>query len=456
MTIRKQFIWIIILMIFFAIIMNSIISSSYIDNYFKGYVTEQYDSKVDNIKNYAINILTESSNSYSLKKELNNYISDPIVQITIVNRDGVVVLVTRDEMFFMHNNMMGNSMMMGNKIETEEDYFNLKADNEIIGMLFITRSNSIQNSETVKLFKKSLIFSNAISGILVLILAIFITAFVSTKMTKDLRMTAMYAKRIEVDSENRIKHSKVLEIRDIQTSLENLSSKLKLQKQVRQEKVDQLSHEVRTPITILKTHFEGALDGIVKMNDDELESCLNEINNLSGILANINDVIEYSDEDVQIKNERFDLINELNKILKGFTLQFQKKGIALLLKGMENLEITNDKSMLSQTIYNLLTNAYKFTNQGGQVEVSIEMKSQDTVIISVSDTGIGINYRDIEKIFDAYYRSASTTSIQGEGLGLYIAKRNIKAIGGKIYVKSREEGGTSFIIEIPILSNTDE
>lgn len=449
MTIRKQLIGIIILMVFFAIIMTSIISSKYIDNYFKGYVTEQYDAKVDKIKNYAINLLSaESYNSSSLKKELNNYIDDPIVQIAIINSDGVVVLLTRDEMFFMHNNMM-----MGNKIATEEDYFNLKSDNDLIGMLVITRSNSIQNSETVRLFKKSLLFSSVISGILVLFLAILLTAFVSTKMTKDLRRTARYAKGLEVNSENRINHSKVIEIRGIQTSLENLSTKLKLQKQVRQEKVDQLSHEARTPLTILKTYCEGALDGIVEMDRSELESCLNEINNLSGILANINDVIEYKGEVVKIQNEKFDLINELNKILKGFALQFQKKGIALILKGIEHIEITIDKSMLSQAIYNLLTNAYKFTNPGGQVNVSVDMKSQDTVIISVNDTGIGIRDDDIERIFKAYYRSASTSSIQGEGLGLYIAKCNIQAIGGNIYAKSNDEGGTSFIIEIPLSRN---
>lgn len=457
MTIRKQLIGIIILMVFFAIVMTSIISSNYIDNYFKGYVTEQYDTKVDKIKDYAINLLSaESYNSSSLKKELNNYIADPIVQIAIINSDGVVVLLTRDEMFFMHNNMMGNSMMMGNKIETEEDYFNLKSDNELIGMLVITRSNSIQNSETVRLFKKSLLFSSVISGSLVLILAILITAFVSTKMTKDLRRTARYARGLEINSENRIKHSKVLEIRGIQTSLENLSSKLKLQKKVRQEKVDQLSHEARTPLTILKTQCEGALDGIVEMDRSELESCLNEINNLSVILANINDVIEYRGEVVKLQNERFDLIKELNKILKGFKLQFQKKGIALNLKGLEHIDVTIDKSMFSQTIYNLLTNAYKFTNPGGQVEVSVQMKSQKTVTVSVNDTGIGISDSDIERIFKAYYRSASTSSIQGEGLGLYIAKRNIETIGGKIYAKSRDEGGTSFIVEIPLSSYIHE
>lgn len=436
--------------------MNSVISSNYIDNYFKSYVTEQYETRVEQIKNYAVNLLnTGSHKSMSSNKELDIYLTDPIVRIAIINNSGEIIFQAEDDMFNMHNNMMRGNMMGNNNrmVNTEDDYIHLENDKKRVGMLVITRNSTVQNSETVKLFNQSLFQSTIISGSLVLILAIVIIIYISTKMTKDLRQTARFAKKIETDSDSYTNHSKVLEIREIQTSLENLSSKLKLQKKVRQEKADQLSHEARTPLTILKTQCEGALDGIVDMDKSGLESCLNEINNLSNILSNINDVIEYSNGKVNFQPEKFDIINELKKIVNGLRLQFEKKGIDLELKGIDSIEITNDRSIFSQTIYNLLTNAYKFTEPGGQVDITVELQAENTLILQVNDTGIGIRQQDRNKIFKAYYRSPSVNTIQGEGLGLYIAKSNVETMGGKIYVKSRDKSGTSFIIEVSLSNN---
>lgn len=456
LTIRRQLIGIIILIVFFVIIINSVISSTYIDNYFKGYITEQYESRVEQIKNYAINLLSNSSdNLVSSNKELDIYLTDPIVRISIINNSGKIIYQAENEMFTMHNNMM-HGRMMGNynmMFDTEDDYINLENDKKLVGILVITRNSTIQNSETVKLFNQSLFQSSIISGSFVLVLAIFIIIFISTRMTKDLRQTAKFAKKIETDSDSYTKHSKVVEIREIQTSLENLSSKLRLQKKVRQEKADQLSHEARTPLTILKTQCEGALDGIVHMDKSGLESCLNEINNLSNVLSNINDVMEYSGEKINFHPEKFNIANELKKILKGLRLQFEKKDIGLQLNGNNSIEITNDKAIFSQTIYNLLTNAYKFTDSGGQVDINVKIQAEATVIIEVNDTGIGIHQEDMDKIFKAYYRSPSVNTIHGEGLGLYIVKCNVETMGGKITAKPRNKRGTSFVIKLPLSHN---
>ena len=444
MTIKKQLIIIIISMIFFAIIINSFLSSRYIDNYFKGYVTEQYEDEVDKIKNYAIKLLNNDNyTAEKSKEELMNFIDEFIVQISIENESAEELVKVYNRMYFMHNNMMGN------RNNLEVDYYELTYDEKVIGAIKITRTASIQNSESVRLFKKALILATVISGTIVLVLAVIITAIISTRITKDLRQTAKFAKEIETESEERINYSKVIEIRGIQTSLENLASRLRMQKKVRQEKVDQLSHEARTPLTILKAHCEGTIDGVVEMDSNRLESCLNEINNLSGIMSNLNNVIEYNNEVVNINKETFDLIDEFKKIIRGLKIQYEQKGIELKLKGPLNMKITTDKALLSQTIYNLLTNAYKFTRLKGEVLIEIDNSSQDSLYIAVHDNGIGINEKDIKRIFEPYYRGSDTNNIQGDGLGLYISKTNIEAIGGTIQVKSNEKEGTSFVIQIP-------
>jgi signal transduction histidine kinase len=96
-----------------------------------------------------------------------------------------------------------------------------------------------------------------------------------------------------------------------------------------------------------------------------------------------------------------------------------------------------------------LTNAYKYTNEEGSVRVSF-IHHDEKVIIKIQDTGIGIATNEINKIFNAYYRSLKAIHLDGDGIGLYIVKDNIEKIGGKVSVTSKLKFGSTFIIEIPV------
>jgi signal transduction histidine kinase len=445
LTIKKQLIVTIVGIIFFAIVANSILSSLYIDSYFKDYLIEQHEEKVEKIKKEALEILMEEDiTTINYEDSIENFLDNLIGEISILDYSGEVIVSVEDKMFNMHNNMM-----MRNITSAEEDYYDLTFEGKSMGTLIITRTGSIQKSYSVMSFKRALILATLTSGILVLISGIGVIIFISSKITKDLRATAVFSKEIQMLSDNNIKHSKIIEIRDIQISLENQVAKLKMQKKVRQERVDKLSHEARTPLTILKTHCEGALDEVVEMDSNRLESCLNEINNLSSLLANINDVVEYSNDTIKVHYEDFDLTEELKKIVKGLRLQYERKGIELNLKSDFNKKINTDRALLSQSIYNLLTNAYKFTDAGGAVSIEVKISEQNQISLFVHDNGVGIPEEDINKIFEPYFRSLNSKGIQGEGLGLYIAKTNIEALGGTLSIRSKKEKGTSCVIELP-------
>lgn len=200
LTIKRQLVGVIVLIVFFVIIMNSVISSNYIDNYFKSYVTEQYETRVEQIKkNYAVNLLnTGSHKSMSSNKELDIYLTDPIVRIAIINNSGEIIFQAEDDMFNMHNNMMRGNMMGNNNrmVNTEDDYIHLENDKKKrVGMLVITRNSTVQNSETVKLFNQSLFQSTIISGSLVLILAIVIIIYISTKNDQRFKANSKICKK---------------------------------------------------------------------------------------------------------------------------------------------------------------------------------------------------------------------------------------------------------------------
>ncbi len=442
MTIRKQLTLIISSIMLMAVLVYSLMSTAYVKNYFSGYVESEYEQTVERIKEQAVKAIKGGDSEVAQSEEtMSVYLSNLIEQISVLDEEGNVVLVVRDAMPMMRNQMMGRQ-------GSETDYLDIEENGQKMGTLVIERSSKIRDSETVLLFRRAQISGAVVSGLVALAVSILVIIITGSKMTKDLRRTAEAAGMADSDSLNSLEPSKILEIRAIQQSLESLSAKLKLQKRTRKEKVDQISHEVRTPLTILKTNCEGARDRIIEMDDSRLESCLAEIDHLSLLLENISDVVEYESADVKIDRQELDIAEHIKLINKGFVLQYEKKGISLSCEGEKHLLAITDKALLSQAVYNLISNAYKFTPKGGKVVVSV-FDSGDSVLISVCDNGPGVPDKDKKRIFEAYQRGSGIGSEPGEGLGLFIAKKNVEALDGAISLKDSPLGGTCFEIEIP-------
>jgi len=443
MTIRKQLILIVSGMIFLAVLIYSLVSTIVISKEFSGYVEAEYAETVDRLKAQAVSILTaEQPDEQQAEQTLSAYLSGLIEKVTVLDASGQAVVTVEEELGMMHGGMM-------RRPTAGTDYFTISKDGQEIGTLVITRTSAVQDSETVLLFKRTVILSAVIAGLIAFAASILLIVLTSTRITKDMRQTAAYAANADSDAALPVASSKVVEVRAIQQSLANLSAKLRLQKRARQEKIDQLSHEVRTPLSILKSNCEAAKDGIVEMDSNRLEGCIVEIDHLSAILGTITDVIEYDGGEVSVRAEAFDLCETLRRIAKGFKLQYEKKGISLQMEGERHLPVKTDKSMLTQTVYNLLSNAYKYTPQGGAVCVVVTAKD-GSAVIRVCDSGPGVLEQDMGRIFDAYQRGSVPQDAPGEGLGLYIARRNVEAAGGSILVENNPQGGACFTVELPL------
>lgn len=123
-------------------------------------------------------------------------------------------------------------------------------------------------------------------------------------------------------------------------------------------------------------------------------------------------------------------------------------GIELLIH--KKISVRTDKYKLSQCIYNILTNAYKFTDPYGKVSVSYGWNGSE-LAVSIEDTGKGVSPEDRERLFDAYCRGANASGIPGEGIGLYVVKENLERINGRIEVVSEAGKGSRFVLTIPSL-----
>lgn len=215
-----------------------------------------------------------------------------------------------------------------------------------------------------------------------------------------------------------------------------------------------VSHELRTPLNaiigfseILATMKPGEL------NEMQLDFIQNI--NVSGIhlLGMINEILDISKieaNSMKINKTKFEVSRALDEVVNVIKPLAIKKDIDLIKKLERDSEVFVDFQKLKQIMYNLLSNAIKFTGSGGTVEISIIFK-RNKLILTVSDTGIGIAKDDIDKIFEKFIQleNAYTKTESSTGLGLTITKNFVEMHGGKIKVSSRVNKGTTFTVELP-------
>lgn len=454
MTIRRQWLLVLVLSVLISVSVNTVVLSSLINNYFIDYSTDNYNKNISRLLDFSKEAL--SVNAYSsqqLEMQLETFLSDPINRIRLYDANGnLIANVTSKEhqgMGRMRNGIMNGMMnhMMGN---TSEEVYSADIEDNgvIIGKVNITKYSSIGNSLETRKFTYSLIASSILSFAIVFVLILVIAAFVSKKMSGDLMRTAQQAIDIDLGNQKDITKSKVKEIRTIQISLETLQNRLKLKQISRKKLVDELVHQTRTPLTILRTHLEGYEDGIIDLTPEEIRTCEAQIDNISIIITNMSEMIDAEKDADIVRIEQFELSHLLKQIIGGLKVQFQRKAIDLQLLSTQKVLLKTDLNKLSQSIYNLLTNAYKFTEANGRVTVEYKQVGDELTLV-VKDTGRGICEDDQNKIFDAYYRGNNSANTVGEGIGLYLVSENIKKIDGHIELQSKLGEGSRFIIKIP-------
>lgn len=452
MTIRKKWILTLGLIAVISILVNTFVLSILTSRYFTDYLDKKYDQTCTELVKYLSKTMSSSGDlSNKISVELDAYLGDSITQIKVYDNSGSLVAEATDttQAGNRHNMGMMHGMMGGmNQRYDIVDDFHITGYNGTLGEVHITRYTTSENTYAAIMFHDSLLRNSLISVGIVLILVFLLGLIMSRKVSRDLVQTAEMAQNIEAGKENRLHFSKTKEIRMIQQSLKSLESRLKLKQKARKTLVDEMVHQTRTPLTILKMHLEGMEDGVIPMQSEEFQVCENQIDNLSDIILNISGLIDAGTDETKVVLEEVDLQQFVKQILNGLRAQFQKKNIDLHLLTSEKLLVTTDRYKLGQSIYNLLTNAYKFTSSGGTVTVNYEMDN-NKIMIEITDNGAGIKEEEQDKIFEAYYKSSTETGEAGDGIGLFVARENIESLHGKIEVKSKEGQGSKFTLVLP-------
>ena len=449
MTIRRIMLLALIFIVIISIAINGFILVSLTDRYFQTYLLDMYEERIDQAIDYIeISLSQENYSYYRMAIELESYLIDPITQLKLYDQEGNVLVDVYKGSPMHRGHMPGGRMgpMWGNEADNIDNY-EIIVDGEELAYLGVYSNNSIANSIVARQFKSSLLNNSIISMIIALIISVLLGYFISRKMSNALKDTAKYAKSIEFQDKEVIEESNIIEVRQIRESLDELSSRLSLRQAGRKELIDQLIHQTRTPLTIIRSHVEAIEDGVIEGKPDEMDVIYNEVDNISSIISNLSGMIDAQKDSEELVLEKVELSSLMRQIVAGLKSQFDKKGISLNISSKKNVSIVTDRYKLSQILYNILTNAYKYTEKG-KVDINYRF-DDDSLFIEVEDTGIGISEEDKKKIFDAYYRSQNAAKIQGDGIGLYLVMENIKLLNGKILVESILGKGSKFTIILP-------
>ncbi len=217
-----------------------------------------------------------------------------------------------------------------------------------------------------------------------------------------------------------------------------------------------ISHELRTPLTLILGPLEDTMSSprlhfTLKNNLDLVHR------NAIRLLKLINQLMDFrkiEEGKMHINASKLDIGNFVIEIANEFKDLARKKHISLNVKNrISGLHIFFDQSMLDKVLFNLLSNAFKFTEENGIINVTIDQeKEQEKIIIKIEDNGIGMSSIDVEHAFDLFYQGHSST-FKGTGLGLSLSKELIHAHDGTIMIDSKKGHGTSFTITLPFEQN---
>jgi two-component system phosphate regulon sensor histidine kinase PhoR len=233
-------------------------------------------------------------------------------------------------------------------------------------------------------------------------------------------------------------------------------SELKSLQTMRRELVGNISHELRTPLAGIKAIIETLQNGAIsdrKAAKDFLVRVDSEVDRMMQMVTELTELSRIESGRGDIKPEMINLNSLVEEIIARFKPQTERKTVALSAELSADLPLIRaDKDRIYQVITNLVHNAIKFTPSGGAVLVSTEI-SEDSVLVKVSDTGIGISREDLPRIFERFYKADKARSGEGAGLGLAIAKHIVQAHGGNIWVESEEGKGSTFFFNLPLQTN---
>lgn len=244
-------------------------------------------------------------------------------------------------------------------------------------------------------------------------------------------------------------HTKTRELSTLISSINNMASALDRQEQYRKQLTADIAHELRTPLTAIRSHLEAMAEGLWEATPERLNGCVDEVKRLGSLVVDLDRLAKLEQENIRLNVADVNLLEVVHTVCANFEKEADNKNVEMRIEGVA-CTIHADKDRIIQVITNLMSNAIKYTPDGGQIRVQVEDEDANGIVV-IEDSGIGISQKDLPHIFERFYRTDQSRNRKtgGAGIGLTIAKSIVEAHNGKITVESREGTGSRFMVAFP-------
>ena len=326
------------------------------------------------------------------------------------------------------------------------------ATNSPVGHVYVDVNGNFLSTESHG-FLSTLLYIIAVGGVLTIGVAILLAAWLSRKITSPVTALTDATQAIAQGDTTRLPVTSADELGRMSAAFNRMSSTLETQRALRRRLINDVSHELNTPLSVIQLEATGLRDGL-QTPEGASDHIIQEVERLRGLVTDLNWLAETDHGELQLTLEACSLYELLAAEVARWQPQAQARQVALSLEADADLpEMTLDRMRMGQALGNVLNNAIRCSEAAGRVVVRAKLEGEEAATIAVIDDGVGIEADDLPHVFERFYRTDQSQrhGIGGTGLGLAIARAVAEAHGGTVAIDSDGPGqGAAVTFRLPL------
>ena len=349
-------------------------------------------------------------------------------------------LLQVEKKFLMSENQIQDYQLVNREYEAKAFLYGIKLEK---GSVFLYRTLEDVSSANVVL-KDQLIYL----PIIAIILASVIAYFLSKKLSEPILDITKKAKKLGSGSEVQFSKYGILEIDELANVLSNAQSEMLKTDELRRDLMANVSHDLKTPLTMIKAYAEMVKDISYKDDSKREEHCtiiMDEVDRLNILVGDILTLSKLQANAEQMELKEFDLVQEIKAIISRYEIIKETENYHFELSMPDKAIVLADQTKIEQVIYNLINNAMNYTGKDKVVKIHVK-KQKDSYLVEIIDTGKGIKEEELPYIWDKYYKNDKNhkRNVVSTGIGLSIVKSILERHNFEYGVKSKMNHGTTF------------
>lgn len=289
--------------------------------------------------------------------------------------------------------------------------------------------------------------------IFLLIAVIALTILLYRKIANPLIAISMEAKKLDTGEYSSVKKANAyMEASTLDSTLCKAAKNIKKADKAKRDLISNVSHDLRTPLTMIGGYGEMMIDLPEEKTDENLKVIVDEAKRLNNLVNDLLDLSRLQENRIVLKKEVFDLSDFITEQMKKYEVYRVQENFVFEVHLCESTDVFADRVRIAQVFNNFMINGINYGGNAKHMIIRTERVNEKTVLVSVQDFGEGIEEKDIDNIWERYYKidKEHVRSSSGSGIGLAICKQLLELHGVKYGVHSKKNEGSTFFFELPV------